>query len=185
MSKHGSLLWRAEWFAVCSSRGGREIQVPELTNYGELRPCPLPGWFRKTRSERPSSSNSALRTAPGRAHAQPARATAPKCLLMARVERTSKRVCRRTESARVAREFPRKAELRAQHATVAGSSTCGESRDANELERLPMKLKWIRRSGPRQFSLLALFFRRKLSGVLETGALQKQAFRLAVRRHCR
>jgi hypothetical protein len=27
MSRHGSLLWRADWFAACSSRGGRRTPV--------------------------------------------------------------------------------------------------------------------------------------------------------------
>jgi len=43
---------------------------------GELRPCPLPGWFRKRRSERPSSSNAATRTRASRVLAIPGRASA-------------------------------------------------------------------------------------------------------------
>src|SRR5205823_9562277 len=43
------------------------------------------------------------------------------------------------------------------------------TRDANELDRLPTELLWIRRSGPRHFSPPRPVFRPKRSGVLETG----------------
>ena len=54
------------------------------------------------------SSSSALLKAAGRAHAQAVRATAPECLLAARVERMSKRGRRCTVGGGIAPEFPAK-----------------------------------------------------------------------------
>jgi hypothetical protein len=51
------------------------------------------------------------------------------------------------------------------------------ARDANELDGLTTKLRWIRRSGRRHFSPAATVFRRKRSGVLETGATPLQRVR--------
>jgi hypothetical protein len=43
------------------------------------------------------------------------------------------------------------------------------ARDPRQLDRLPTKFRWVRRSGPRHFSPPGTVFRRKPSGVLETG----------------
>src|SRR6516165_8910696 len=52
---------------------------------------------------------------------------------------------------------------------ILGDLTLRLARDPSQLDRLAAELLWIRRSGPRHISPPRPVFRRKRSGVLETG----------------
>ncbi len=56
MSRHGSLLWRADRFAACSSPDGPVTRVRGPSNAGKPRSCRVFGRLRERRDQRSSSS---------------------------------------------------------------------------------------------------------------------------------
>ena len=74
MSRHGSLLWRADWFAACSNRRGARMPARTSRPLGGVACCRLPGRLRKGGDQRPSSSDPRARIGVVRPAALPAEA---------------------------------------------------------------------------------------------------------------
>ena len=97
MSRHGSLLWRADRFAACSSPDGPVTRVREPSNARKPRSCRVLGRLRKRRDQRSSSSGPGARSALTRVAARP-REREPRALAGRRGQASSKHTRRLPQS---------------------------------------------------------------------------------------